>query len=127
MNQQDGQPKPEPGTQPEPGAKRKRGRPKGTGHPIGPIGQPAPQRVVVRTSKAARRVLTIDYFSPEEACGILGITYQTIIRWIRTKKIKAARFGRQWRIPARELLPDWEQPKPPKRPRGRPRKVRTDG
>ena len=63
----------------------------------------------VRTSRRARRVQVIDYFSIAEAASILGVTYQTVRQWIRRGKLESIKIGHLWRIHARALLPPGER------------------
>ncbi len=47
--------------------------------------------------------MTDTFYTPEEVADYLKLSIQTIRSWINSGKIKAARFGRQYRITGAEL------------------------
>lgn len=47
--------------------------------------------------------MTDTFYTPEEVADHLKLSIQTIRSWIKAGKIKAARFGRQYRITGAEL------------------------
>ena len=44
-----------------------------------------------------------DFFTVEEFADKLGVSIETVRRWLRAKKIKGVRIGKFWRIPKDEL------------------------
>ena len=42
--------------------------------------------------------LTDDYYSIKEVAKMLKVTYLTVYRWIRSKKLTAYKTGKQYRI-----------------------------
>jgi excisionase family DNA binding protein len=44
-----------------------------------------------------------DFLSPEAAAKRLGIKLRTVLDWLRTGKLPAYKFGRQWRIKRADL------------------------
>jgi excisionase family DNA binding protein len=46
-----------------------------------------------------------EYYSPEEAASLLGVTRRTIYTWLKTGKLPARQFGRTWRIHRSEVQP----------------------
>ena len=47
--------------------------------------------------------LTDDYYSIKEVAKMLKVTYLTVYRWIKAKKISAIKAGKQYRISRSEL------------------------
>ena len=43
-----------------------------------------------------------DYYSVEEFAEKLGVSTETVRRWLRSKKIRGMKLGRDWRIPKEE-------------------------
>ena len=52
------------------------------------------------------------YYSPEEAAEFLGVTTETIRRWIRRGELEGIKYGRLWRISESVLK---KQPAPEQR------------
>jgi excisionase family DNA binding protein len=44
-----------------------------------------------------------DFLSPEAVAERLGIKLRTVLEWLRTGKLPAYKFGRQWRIKRADL------------------------
>lgn len=42
-------------------------------------------------------------YTPEEVSNILKINIQTVRKYLRTGKLKGAKFGKQWRISEKQL------------------------
>lgn len=43
------------------------------------------------------------YLTPDEAAKLLRVDRHTIYEWCRSKKMKAVKVGRSWRIPSRTV------------------------
>ena len=43
------------------------------------------------------------YWTPEEIAERLKVNVRTVGRWITSKRLKAIRVGKQWRIPDSEI------------------------
>jgi excisionase family DNA binding protein len=44
------------------------------------------------------------YVSPSQAAAILGVNYSTVMRYIKSGKIKAYMVAGRWKIPLSEVL-----------------------
>ena len=44
-----------------------------------------------------------DYYSIDEVASILKVAYLTVYRWVRYRKLKAIKAGKQYRISKEEL------------------------
>ncbi|MBM3283961.1 helix-turn-helix domain-containing protein [Candidatus Gottesmanbacteria bacterium] len=44
-----------------------------------------------------------EYYTPEQIAKKLQITTQTVWRWIRTKRLKAVRIGKSYRVPVQDF------------------------
>ena len=51
----------------------------------------------------------VTLYSPREVAGLLKVSERTVRRWIRERRLRARRFGRQLRIPA-TALEEFAQP-----------------
>nr|WP_280996287.1 DUF3853 family protein [Marinitoga okinawensis]CAI4093964.1 DNA-binding protein [Marinitoga okinawensis] len=45
-----------------------------------------------------------EFYSIEDIANLFGINWRTVQRYIKIGKIKAIKFGRQWRIPKKEFI-----------------------
>jgi excisionase family DNA binding protein len=49
------------------------------------------------------------YWTPEEIAERLKVNVRTVGRWITSKRLKAIRVGKQWRVPDSEIRAFIEQ------------------
>jgi excisionase family DNA binding protein len=49
------------------------------------------------------------YWTPEEIAERLKLNVRTVVRWITSKRLKAIRVGKQWRVPDSEIRAFVEQ------------------
>jgi excisionase family DNA binding protein len=49
------------------------------------------------------------YWTPEEIAERLKVNVRTVVRWITSKRLKAIRVGKQWRVPDSEIRAFVEQ------------------
>ena len=47
--------------------------------------------------------LTNRWYSLKEICGYLGVSRDTVFKWIETKYMPAHKMGRQWRFKVSEV------------------------
>jgi len=47
--------------------------------------------------------LTKDYYKLREVEGILGVSQRTLYRYIESGKLRAVKFGGQWRVERAEI------------------------
>ena len=48
-------------------------------------------------------------YTPEEIADMLKINIQTVRRYLRTGKLRGAKFGKQWRISEKQLEEFFEE------------------
>jgi excisionase family DNA binding protein len=51
-----------------------------------------------------------NFINPKEAAEILGVTLDTIRRWLRDGELQGVKFGRLWRIRESDLMRNKKQP-----------------
>jgi len=44
-----------------------------------------------------------DFYNATQVCKILGKSKPTVLRWLRTKRIKGTKVQRDWLIPKSEI------------------------
>jgi excisionase family DNA binding protein len=49
------------------------------------------------------------YWTPEEIAERLKVNVRTVVPWITSKRLKAIRVGKQWRVPDSEIRAFVEQ------------------
>lgn len=45
----------------------------------------------------------MDFYKTREAAALFGVRRLTVIRWIEAGRLKATKYGRQWRIRGTEI------------------------